>query len=169
MQYADLLKRLDLCSTRELEDLIIDAIYSGLIKAKLNTRDQSVHIESTVGRDLDPEKSLDTILASLDSWNAQCASVLHDIQTEIEATREAKGARLREQKQHKAAIEQVQRQTQSTSTNQSTGPGSRNKRNGGLTEDYAMDVDARPVNEYGGASVMPSSGRKRKVPSKSRR
>lgn len=167
MRYADLLHRLDLDSTRSLEDLIIDAIYSGLIKAKLNTRDQSVYIESTIGRDLDAEESLDTILASLDACNNQCATVLREIQVEMESTRQKKSSRLNEERQHRAAIEQVRKQVQATS--QASGSGSRNKRNGDLAEDVSMEVDERPINEYGGASIMPSSGRKRKVPSKSRR
>ena len=52
---------------RELEDLIIDAIYLDILRGKLDQKEQQLEIEYTMGRDLEPGK-LENILAALKNW-----------------------------------------------------------------------------------------------------
>jgi COP9 signalosome complex subunit 7 len=54
LNYKDLAKNLDTKSTRELEDIIIDTIYMGLLKARLNQRDGEVRVKDYMGRDVPP-------------------------------------------------------------------------------------------------------------------
>lgn len=67
LPYADLLKALDMPTIRELEDLIIDAIYLDILRGKLDQKEQQLEVEYTMGRDLEPGK-LEEVLAALHNW-----------------------------------------------------------------------------------------------------
>ena len=54
-------------SIRELEDLIIDAIYLDVLRGKLDQSKELFEVEYTMGRDLEPGK-LENILAALQNW-----------------------------------------------------------------------------------------------------
>jgi len=60
-------KALDISNVRELEDLIIDAIYLDLLKGKLDQKEEQLEVSYTMGRDLEPGK-LEQILAALKDW-----------------------------------------------------------------------------------------------------
>ena len=61
------MKSLDMPNIRELEDLIIDAIYLDIVRGKLDQREQQFEVEYTMGRDLEPGK-LEQLLVSLQNW-----------------------------------------------------------------------------------------------------
>ena len=67
LPYAPLLSSLDLPTVHALEQLIIDAIYSELLRGKLDQNQQQFEVEYTVGRDV-PDASLVSLLASLEDW-----------------------------------------------------------------------------------------------------
>ena len=52
---------------RELEDLIIDAIYLDILRGKLDQKEQQLEVEYTMGRDLEPGK-VENLLAALKGW-----------------------------------------------------------------------------------------------------
>lgn len=54
-------------TVRELEDLIIDAIYLDIVRGKLDQKEGQFEVEYTMGRDLEPGK-LEQLLASLQNW-----------------------------------------------------------------------------------------------------
>jgi COP9 signalosome complex subunit 7 len=54
-------------SVRELEDLIIDAIYQDIVRGKLDQKEQQFEVEFTMGRDL-REGQLQQLLISLQAW-----------------------------------------------------------------------------------------------------
>jgi COP9 signalosome complex subunit 7 len=54
-------------NVRELEDLIIDAIYLDILRGKLDQKEGQLEVEYTMGRDLEPGK-LESILFALQSW-----------------------------------------------------------------------------------------------------
>ena len=54
-------------SIRELEDLIIDAIYLDILRGKLDQKEQQLEVEYTMGRDLEPGK-IESVLAALNDW-----------------------------------------------------------------------------------------------------
>lgn len=58
---------LHISSIRELEDLIIDAIYLEVIRGKLDQKEQQFKVEYTMSRDLEPGK-VESILAALQNW-----------------------------------------------------------------------------------------------------
>lgn len=67
MPYSDLLQALDISNVRELEDLIIDAIYLDLLHGKLDQKEEQLEVTYTMGRDLEPGK-LEQILVALQDW-----------------------------------------------------------------------------------------------------
>jgi COP9 signalosome complex subunit 7 len=54
-------------NVRELEDLIIDAIYLDILQGKLDQKEGQLEVEYTMGRDLEPGK-LESILSALQDW-----------------------------------------------------------------------------------------------------
>lgn len=62
-----LLEELQIESIRELEDLIIDAIYLNILRGKLDQKEQQLEVEYTMGRDLEPGK-LEKLLEALQNW-----------------------------------------------------------------------------------------------------
>jgi len=67
---------------RELEDLIIDAIYQGIVQGKLDQKSQHFEVESAMGRDLKPE-ALDSMIDVLSNWSIQSESLLKSIKEKI--------------------------------------------------------------------------------------
>lgn len=67
LPYSRLLSVLEMPTIRELEDLIIDAIYLDIVRGKLDQREQQFEVEYTMGRDLEPGK-LEQLLVSLQNW-----------------------------------------------------------------------------------------------------
>lgn len=67
LPYSDLLQALQMPTIRDLEDLIIDAIYLDILRGKLDQKEQQLEVEYTMGRDLEPGK-IEEVLAALKNW-----------------------------------------------------------------------------------------------------
>jgi len=81
--YTVLQQQLDMpVGLRELEDLIIDAIYQGIVQGKLDQKSQQFEVESAMGRDLKPE-TLDSMIEVLANWSVQSESLLKSIKEKI--------------------------------------------------------------------------------------
>lgn len=62
-----LLKDLDLKNLRELEDLIIEAIYTDIIQCKLDQQNQLLEVDFCIGRDLQ-KQDISNIVKTLQEW-----------------------------------------------------------------------------------------------------
>jgi len=80
--YLVLQKELEISNLRELEDLIIDAIYQGIIAGTLDQKQQQIEVEYTMGRDLKPD-SLNGMISVLRDWNKQAETLLTTIKEKI--------------------------------------------------------------------------------------
>jgi COP9 signalosome complex subunit 7 len=80
--YVDLLQQLEITNVRELEDLIIDCIYQGIIKGRLDQQRKHLEIDFAIGRDLRPGQ-LETMIATLINWNQKAETLLHSIEDKI--------------------------------------------------------------------------------------
>ena len=69
-------------NVRELEDLIIDAMYLDMLRGKLDQKDGQLEVEYTMGRDLEPGK-LESVLAALQHWASTTSSVLTTLDSKI--------------------------------------------------------------------------------------
>ncbi|KAG6888186.1 hypothetical protein C0992_009401 [Termitomyces sp. T32_za158] len=110
LPYADLLKALDTPTIRELEDLIIDAIYLDILRGKLDQKEQQLEVEYTMGRDLEPGK-LEEVLAALHNWAETTSSVLATLDAKIQEiakeSEAAKQSELEHEKVLQATLKEV--------------------------------------------------------------
>ncbi|KAF6742100.1 hypothetical protein DFP72DRAFT_1054388 [Ephemerocybe angulata] len=79
-----LLAPLDMPNIRELEDLIIDAMYQDIIRGKLDQKEEQLEVEYTMGRAVEPGK-VDELLEALRSWASTTAEVLTTLDAKITA------------------------------------------------------------------------------------
>jgi len=89
LAYDLLLKELEISNVRELEDMIIDCVYLGLIKGKLDQKKRAFEVSSAMGRDIGPD-DLDYMLAKLGSWSSVSQQTLEALEKRIKEANEAK-------------------------------------------------------------------------------
>ncbi|KAI0063241.1 hypothetical protein BV25DRAFT_1884350 [Artomyces pyxidatus] len=82
LSYSYLQSALDISTIRQLEDLIIDAIYLDIVRGKLDQKEQQFEVEYTIGRDVPPENITD-ILTALENWSSTTAGVLQTLDAKI--------------------------------------------------------------------------------------
>lgn len=80
--YDVLLKELDVNDVRDLEDLIIEAIYSNVVSGELDQKTGHLEVDWTVGRDVGPS-DVNIIINTLQQWCNSCESVLSTVQARI--------------------------------------------------------------------------------------
>jgi len=81
--YTVLQEELQIADIRELEDLIIEAIYAEIIQGKLDQRRGLLEVDNTIGRDIKAE-DVTTIISTLESWCDACENVLGSLQTQMD-------------------------------------------------------------------------------------
>ncbi|KXJ91359.1 PCI domain-containing protein [Microdochium bolleyi] len=107
LSYASLQRELGITDDRTLEDLIISAIYAGLLDAQLDARNRTVHVSSVSPlRDLAPD-AIPAVLESLTAWSARCGSTLDDLEAEIASIRQAAAQRNSDKKAWAAVEEKL--------------------------------------------------------------
>ncbi|KAG6907223.1 hypothetical protein DXG01_009837 [Tephrocybe rancida] len=104
LPYADLLKALDMPTIRDLEDLIIDAIYLDILRGKLDQKEQQLEVEYTMGRDLAPG-ALEDVLAALQSWAETTSAVLQTLDAKISQISLASESALKAEAEHEKALQ----------------------------------------------------------------
>jgi hypothetical protein len=104
LAYSTLFGALGLDNVRELEDTVIAAVERGLVVARLDAKAQSVHVSAAVARDL-RAVDLDSMIATLDTWTAQCEATLANISHRMEIADQTK----ENEKQAAESIEQQAR------------------------------------------------------------
>jgi COP9 signalosome complex subunit 7 len=166
LSYPSLCKRLDLESSRDLEQLVTAAIYDNLITATLNPTAQTVVITSVAPlRDLAPG-SVSQLLGELSAWSGRCDSVLADLQAEvakIEANAVKRAAREQSKdKQIKAATEVSEKTGTIGGTRGISRQSSKMDTLGDGDDEDAMELDAVGTSNGGRKrSAAPKSGGKR--------
>ncbi|KAI1453066.1 hypothetical protein F4805DRAFT_387511 [Annulohypoxylon moriforme] len=96
LTYPSLQTSLDLPTPRAVEDLVISAIYAGLIEAQLDPRHQTVHVSGVAPlRDLEPN-SVPSALAALRAFSSRCETTLQDLEAQIADVRETANSRAAE-------------------------------------------------------------------------
>jgi len=80
--YERLLKELDVAELRELEDLIIDALYKDIVVGKLDHEKHVFQVDAALGRDLRPQ-DMDKMVATLLAWGNQSEVLLKSIEEKM--------------------------------------------------------------------------------------
>ncbi|KAL0935079.1 COP9 signalosome subunit 7 (PCI domain-containing protein) [Colletotrichum truncatum] len=111
LSYAALQSALDLPSARALEDLIISAIYAGLLDATLDPHRQVVQVNSLAAlRDLAPG-AVPPMIRALHAWSARCESTLGDLESQIAGIRNAAARLQREKAEQEARLMRLVEET----------------------------------------------------------
>lgn len=69
VQYSELLQQLVVPDVRTLEDLIIEAIYEGVVSGRLDQKMQRFEVEGCLGRDVKGKAELRVLLEQLEQWS----------------------------------------------------------------------------------------------------
>ncbi|KAI0271662.1 hypothetical protein BC834DRAFT_1039108 [Gloeopeniophorella convolvens] len=152
--YSFLQKNLEISTIRQLEDLIIDAIYLDIIRGRLDQKEQQFEVEYTIGRDVPPE-SAPEILAALEQWSSTSATLLHTLDSKLASLAQHSAVKAQDDADHEKALnatlkEVTDRFREKQGTNKrGTGAGRKD-----LRDDDGMDVDDS------GASDLKSKNRK---------
>lgn len=84
LPYSDLMFALGMTATRELEEFVLEAGYSGLVTVRLDQRAERVLVLSVVGRDVDTDGgNIETMKNTLQVWRANCQRLLKAIDGQI--------------------------------------------------------------------------------------
>ena len=135
LHYASLTSALGLATARELEAIVTDAIYRGLVTGTLDPAREIVSISSVAPlRDLAPG-SVPTLRTTLDAWSGRCETVIKNLESEIARVkaqaRRRKAEETRFEKRVESANKELDRRTKKV-----LGQGSDDER-----DKDAMDVD----------------------------
>lgn len=98
--YGRLLEELFITNVRDLEDLIIEAIYADIIHGKLDQKNSQLEVDYAIGRDI-KEEDVKDIVGTLQEWCDSCESVLTVIEEQIRTANAEKAKKIK----HKEKIE----------------------------------------------------------------
>lgn len=103
LHYSILQEKLALTTVREVEDIVLAAIYTGLIRAKMNQSERCVEVGSAVGRDVVVPGGVSEMISTLKNWVQRSAHLVEDIDDKINyiATRTAEAVK------HKAEVKAI--------------------------------------------------------------
>lgn len=99
LSYKILLQQLEIQSIRDLEDLIIDAIYAQVIRGKLDQLNHLLYIEYAIARDVN-DQSLQQMEDVLDKWCNNCSSLLNVLKAEAQKANNEKKKKTEEQEKY---------------------------------------------------------------------
>lgn len=98
--YKELLEELDIKHVRDLEDLIIEAIYADIIHGKLDQKNKQLEVDYAIGRDI-RKGDVSEIVGTLQEWCDSCETILGCLENQIHRANSEKQKRLK----HKDSIE----------------------------------------------------------------
>ena len=161
LNYGNLLQALELETPRELEDLVISAIYAGLLQGTLDPYHQLVSVSSVSPlRDLAPN-SIPSMLNTLDEWSSRCTTTLADLEQQIARVKAEALRRHREEAEWTAQVEKLVEKAEKAKkddgeggqwghTGRRLGAGAAMKRGNGMMgsgADYEDDMDVDDEDE----------------------
>nr|KAF6353087.1 COP9 signalosome subunit 7B [Pipistrellus kuhlii] len=113
--YSVLLKDLEMRNLRELEDLIIEAVYTDIIQGKLDQRNQLLEVDFCIGRDI-RKKDINNIVKTLHEWCAGCEAVLLGIEQQVLRANQYKENHSRTQQQVEAEVTNIKKTLKATAS-----------------------------------------------------
>ncbi|XP_065530437.1 COP9 signalosome complex subunit 7b isoform X2 [Lathamus discolor] len=113
--YSVLLNDLDMKNLRELEDLIIEAVYTDIIQGKLDQRNQVLEVDFCIGRDIQ-KKDISNIVKTLQEWCDGCESVLLGIEQQVLRANQYKENHHRTQQQVEIEVTNIKKTLKATAS-----------------------------------------------------
>ncbi|XP_007900587.1 COP9 signalosome complex subunit 7a isoform X3 [Callorhinchus milii] len=115
--YPDYLD-LDMKNLRELEDLIIEAIYTDIIQGKLDQRNQLLEVDFCIGRDLQ-KQDINDIVKTLQEWCDCCQVVLLGIEQQVLRVNQYKESNIKTQQQMETEVANIKKTLKATASSSS--------------------------------------------------
>ncbi|KAJ8326779.1 hypothetical protein O5D80_004229 [Batrachochytrium dendrobatidis] len=106
LKYDQLLVALGMSNVRELEDLIIDAIYQNVISGKLDQKKSILSVEYSMGRDVKPEQTA-LVLKTLQQWLQTSKEILSHTDRTIQNIKDVTVARETDHHNYAQALEEA--------------------------------------------------------------
>jgi hypothetical protein len=109
-------RELQVDSIRELEDIIIDAIFSNLIKGKMNQKEACLLVEDCLGRNFDTnnhDELIDDMVQKLNQWLHHSESLSDSLKLKLE---QANNAQLEMKARQEAASKKQSKSKDDAST-----------------------------------------------------
>ncbi|XP_043558227.1 COP9 signalosome complex subunit 7a isoform X2 [Chiloscyllium punctatum] len=119
--YSMLLKDLDIKNLRELEDLIIEAIYTDIIQGKLDQRNQLLEVDFCIGRDLQ-KQDISSIVKTLQEWCDCCQAVLLGIEQQVLRVNQYKEGHTKTQQQVETEVANIKKTLKATASTSTQDP-----------------------------------------------
>ncbi|XP_033896403.1 COP9 signalosome complex subunit 7a isoform X2 [Acipenser ruthenus] len=119
LPYSLLLTELEMRNVRELEDLIIEAIYADIIQGKLDQHKQQVEVDFSMGRDLQ-RGELPSISHTLQEWCSGCEAVLAGIEEQVMRANQYREHQLKVKQQVENEVSNLQKTLKASSSNSSS-------------------------------------------------
>ncbi|KAG1871800.1 hypothetical protein DFJ58DRAFT_890462, partial [Suillus subalutaceus] len=144
LPYSLLLQELQMPTIRDLEDLIIDAIYLDILRGKLDQKEQQLEIEYTMGRDLEPGKAEAVACGSEDMVASTTVSVLSALDNKLTQIASYSAAVAVDNEEHDRAYNAILKDVSKDTKKRGPLTASGNIMRGGVDLADAMDVDEEP-------------------------
>lgn len=107
LTYEKLAANLELASPRDLENLVVTAVYAGLLDATLDPHRQVVQVNSIAPlRDLAPG-AIPPIMDKLGAWSDRCGSTLAELEAEIQTIRNKATQRQKLQEHNEKEVQRL--------------------------------------------------------------
>uniref|UniRef100_A0A4W5N0I0 COP9 signalosome subunit 7B n=1 Tax=Hucho hucho TaxID=62062 RepID=A0A4W5N0I0_9TELE len=139
--YSVLLKDLEVGSVRELEDLVIEAVYADVIRGKLDQCRQQLEVDACIGRDI-RSQGMGHIASILAQWCSGCESISASIEQEVSRVSHCRESHLKALQHIETEVGNIRRMMSAT------------------TSTSTQDMD--PLGEQEGEGAMAGSGAERR-------
>jgi len=106
LEYDQLMRELEVVSVRDLEDLLIDCIYSGLLQGRLDQAARRFDVVAFAGRDVS-RTELAGMASTLREWHRNAAELMGTLSTELGRFKEMADESRKAQADHEAQVEAV--------------------------------------------------------------
>lgn len=124
LPYDVLLKHLDIDNVRSLEDLLIDSMYQGIIRGKLDQKAKHIEIFEAIGRDLRPG-DMNKMAATLSNWLMETEKTLLVLEKNANNAMTSFETHKKQQEDFQTRVEELKRTIKSDlQDSESRGPGS---------------------------------------------
>lgn len=145
--YNDLLTELDIKNVRDLEDIIIEAIYANIINGKLDQKNKQLEIDYAIGRDI-RQGDVTQIVGTLQEWCDSCETVLKCIEEQINWANKEKSRRIKHKEKIESEIVNLKKalKTQSNDTDEAMATDSR--------EAISMELRKKPSKSKSGKATI---------------
>jgi COP9 signalosome complex subunit 7 len=102
--YATILTSLSLANERQVEEILISALYKGVLQGKLDSADRVFKVESTIGRDV-RTSDFDQMFKLLETWESESGTLLKKIEEKMAMATKEQAAVEHEKIEHVKNVE----------------------------------------------------------------